>query len=853
MLEQHVVELHALDETWIPLTGAKAARLGALARIDGVRVPEGVCVTTGAYRHALAHTPRADALLRDLARLGPDDHDAVRAVTAELRAALAEAPLPDGLAKALTEALAPHGEDAAWAVRSSATAEDLPSASFAGQLDSRLGVVGADEVLRQVRQCWASLFTERAVAYRRRQGVDDRAALMGVIVQRMVPAEVSGVLFTADPVSGLRTTSVIEAVPGLGEDLVAGRAEPELTRVRDGAVVDRTPPGGRDPRDPSLPLLPDARAVRLAALGRRIEAEFGAPQDIEWCWADGTFHVVQSRPVTTLFPVPDAPDDAPRVYVSVGHQQMMTDAMRPLGRSLWRLTAMTPMTEAGGRLFVDVTARLAAPAGRAALLEVMGRGDPLVRDALETVLAREDFLPPLPEPAGQAPSAGQAPAAAPGYPEPDEGTVDRLVERCRAGLAALEQGIRGRTGADLFAYLREAFAEHRRELTDPESMGVLMAGMQAGQWLRDRLGEWLGEPEAADTLTLSLPGNVTARMGLDLLDVADVIRPHPEVVAHLERAGDADLLPGLSALDGGPEARAALEHWLERYGMRCAGEIDVTRPRWRENPTALVPLLLDHVRHARPGEARRRFEDGLRRAREKRDDVLARLRESPDGEARAAETARMIDRVRAFGGYREYPKYQIVSRYFVYRRALWEEAGRLVRAGVLADPDDIAYLTFEELEETARTGHADPDLLRRRKDEHRVFEQLAPPRVLTSDGQALHGTYRRDDVPEGALAGVPVSAGTVEGRARVVHDMTGAELEPGDILVTRFTDPSWTPLFVAAGGLVTEVGGQMTHGAVIAREYGLPAVVGVTGATERIPDGVRVRVHGAEGWVEILA
>jgi len=212
----------------------------------------------------------------------------------------------------------------------------------------------------------------------------------------------------------------------------------------------------------------------------------------------------------------------------------------------------------------------------------------------------------------------------------------------------------------------------------------------------------------------------------------------------------------------------------------------------------------------------------------------------------------MIDRVRTFIGYREYPKYGMVSRYFVYKQALLEEAERLAAAHVLREQDDIFYLRFAELHDVTRTNHVDDQLIRRRKDAFRSYQALTPPRVLTSDGEVVTGAYRRDDVPSGALVGLPVSAGVVEGRARVILDMAQADLDAGDILVTAYTDPSWTPLFVAISGLVTEVGGLMTHGAVIAREYGLPAVVGVEHATRLIRDGQRIRVHGTEGYVEVL-
>jgi pyruvate,water dikinase len=381
--------------------------------------------------------------------------------------------------------------------------------------------------------------------------------------------------------------------------------------------------------------------------------------------------------------------------------------------------------------------------------------------------------------------------------------------------------------------------------------------MQAAWQLNERVQEWLGEKNVADALTQSVPGNVTAEMGLALLDVADVIRPHPDVVAFLQQVEGENFLDELPALDGGREARDAIAAYLDKYGMRCVGEIDITRPRWSERPTTLLPMILANVKNAEPGAGERRFEQGRRLAMDKEQELLARLRalpaeEGPDGEPKAEEAKRLIDRIRTFAGYREYPKYHMVSCYFVYKQALLNDADRLVQAGVLRDREDIFYLRFDEFGDVVRTNQVDDELVRQRKDAYRSYQALTPPRVLTSDGEAVTGSYRRADVPAGALTGLPVSAGTVEGRARVILDMADADLEAGDILVTAYTDPSWTPAFVAIKGLVTEVGGLMTHGAVIAREYGLPAVVGVEQATRLIRDGQRIRVHGTDGYVEIL-
>ncbi len=895
MSELYVVGLHEVDESQLAVVGGKGAQLGALSRIDGIRVPAGFCVTTDAFRRIMAEAPsigdRLDQLSRlpslisgDAGRAGgsgdpgssgdPGERDAIRTLSAEIRRIIEEIPVPGDLAAAITGAVARLGERGAYAVRSSATAEDLPTASFAGQQDTYLNVLGPAAILLHVSRCWASLFTERAVTYRQRNGIDHAGVQMAVVVQQMVFPQAAGILFTADPISSNRKVASVEASFGLGEALVSGLVNPDVFTVRDGEIVTKTiaakqravfadPAGGTQEQAIEIgqqeqPALTDAQVVRLVELGRRIEAHVGRPQDIEWCLTGDGFQIVQSRPITTLFPIPESGDAQNHVYLSVGHQQMMTDPMKPLGLSFWQLTTPAPMAEAGGRLFVDVTQRLASPTSRAGLLELMARSDPLMTDALRTVLARGDFIrslaaedPPRPLPGG---------ATAP--LETDPAIVTELIGRNEASVAAVRRDIATLSGAALLDFIRADIQELRRILFDPQSHQVFMSAMDATWWLNGHLEEWLGEKNAADVLTQSVPHNVTSEMGLALLDVADVIRPHADVVAFLQqleaagRGGDIEgegFLDELSELAGGQEAREAIGAWLDTYGMRCVGEIDITRPRWSERPATLVPLILGNIKNFEPGESRRRFERGREEAWRKEQELLGRLRALPDGEPRAEETKQMIDLVRTFIGYREYPKYGMVSRYFVYKRALMDEAERLVQAHVLRELEEIFYLTFAELTDVVRTRRVDHELIDRRKDAFRSYEALTPPRVLTSEGEAITGTYRRDDVPAGALIGLPVSAGTVEGRARVILDMSRADLEPGDILVTTHTDPSWTPLFVAVAGLVTEVGGLMTHGAVIAREYGLPAVVGVVDATRLIADGQRIRLHGTDGYVEVLS
>lgn len=440
-------------------------------------------------------------------------------------------------------------------------------------------------------------------------------------------------------------------------------------------------------------------------------------------------------------------------------------------------------------------------------------------------------------------------------PEPidsDPTIAADLIKQSEASIEELKRKIQTLSGEDLFDFILEDIQELRKILFDPPSHRVIMGAMDAASWINEKMYEWLGEKNAADTLSQSVPNNVTSKMGLELLDLADVIRPYPEVISYLQQTKDDNFLDELLQFEGGQEVRDAIRAYLNKYGMRGAGEIDISRTRWSEKPITLVPLILGNIRNFEPGASKQKFEQGRQEALKKEQELLDRLKQLPDGEQKAEETKQKIDLIRNWSGYREYPKYGMVSRYFVYKQALLKEAERLVQASIIHEKDDIYYLTFEELREAVRTKQLDSQIISKRKDDYRLYGKLTPPRVITSDGEIITGEYKREDIPVGAIVGLAVSSGVIEGRARVILKMEDADLDDDDILVTTFTDPSWTPLFVSIKGLVTEVGGLMTHGAVIAREYGLPAVVGVENATKLIKDGQRIRIHGTEGYVEIL-
>jgi len=867
-----VLGFEEMDSTQLMLVGGKALNLGELSKIEGMQVPEGFCVTTAGYQKAIEQNDIFHALLKRLTLLKIEDREQIAELSKKIRQAILDTALPLEVVQAVAHRISRYGDEYTYAVRSSATAEDLPHASFAGQQDTYLNI-GTLSVLEHIRKCWASLFTERAVIYRMQNGFDHGQVYLSVIVQKMVFPQASGIMFTADPITCNRKLLSIDASFGLGEALVSGLVSADCYQVKDGAIVSKRieskkvaiygkTEGGTEtrqlhPDQQKAQTLTDRQILQLECIGRRIEEHFGCPQDIEWCLANDTFYIVQSRPITTLYPIPEANDQENHVYVSVGHQQMMTDPIKPLGISFWVLTGASPMFKTGGgRLFVDISKGLASTAGRQNLLGVLGHSDPLIKDALITIIEREDFIkldPNDPSAPGPVKShTGMSPADILAEAGNDPEIVAHLIQRSEASLSALKQNIQTKSGLEVLDCILEDMQQRKQRVSESNDLSVIMAALHASAWMNEKMNEWLGEKNAADTLSLSVPHNVTSEMGMELLDVADRIRPYPEIIEYLQRVKDDYFLDELLQFEGGRQVRDGIAAFLDKYGMRCAGEIDITRTRWSEKPSMLIPMILSNIKNLEPGSSKRKFEQGRLEAWKKEQDLLARLKQLPGGEQKAEETKQMIDLIRNFIGYREYPKYDIVRRYFIYKQALLKEAERLAKANIIQEKEDIYYLAFEELKETMRTNQLDYKVINQRKEEYKRYEKLTPPRVITSDGEIVTGRYKRENIPDGAIAGLAVSSGVVEGRARVILNIEEADLEDGDILVTAFTDPSWTPLFLSVKGLITEVGGLMTHGAVIAREYGLPAVVGVENATKLIKEGQRIRVHGTEGYIELL-
>ncbi len=873
-MKPYILSFQEIDKTKLGIVGGKGLNLGELSKINGVRVPDGFCVTTEAYKKSINSNPELEVLFEKLAELNSNDRMKISEISRSIRLTIENIKMGKEIESEIEKALRKNEGKQAYAVRSSATAEDLPHASFAGQQDTYLNIIGREEILKHVIKCWASLFTDRAVTYRIQNGFDHRKVLLSVVVQEMVIPEASGIMFTADPMTSDRKTLSIDAGFGLGEALVSGLVNPDIYKVTEGKITNKSigtkemeimPDQNGGTREATIEesrqkmqVLGDEQILHLAAIGKKIEDHFGASQDIEWCIVNNEFNIVQSRSITTLFPVPESEGaKKPRVYMSIGHTQMMTDTIKPLGMSFFEMISEASMSKVGGRIYTDITHDLASTVGRNRLIMATGKQDPLIQGAIKNLTRNRDFMASLPKGKrnikGGIFTAGSIMETIKMHRRNDPSIIDEILIEFEKELKEIDSALSGLSGEQVFEFIVKDRDRLLAMAYNPKILGAIIAGILVNDSLNKKVEKLLGEKNVADTLTKSLDRNVTSEMGLALCDVADVIRRYPKVLEYISRnPEDEEFFEEMAKLPGGRETVEAFREFLRKYGMRCPGEIDITKERFEEKPTQLIPMLLNNIRVLKAGEHTIRFQEGRQEANAKGEEILRRLNIIPGGNSKARKIGKSISILRNFIGCREYPKYYIVRRYQVYKKALMKEAYTLVGKGIIRHCEDIFYLYFNELREVVRTNKLDYSIIEKRKEDYTRFEKLTPPRVITSDGFVPLSGFSSGDIPEGAISGIPVSAGVVEGRARVVLSVDEARIEEGDILVTQFTDPSWTPLFVTIKGLVTEVGGFTTHGAVITREYGLPGVVGAENATKLIKDGQRIRVNGTAGYVEIL-
>ena len=875
-----VLRFDQVDGSSGAAVGGKAANLGVLSKAQ-MPVPPGFCVTTDGYRLVVGQL--LDEVLDQL----EDAHTTeVPALAAAARERVAAAPVPEELAAEVLRSYAELGGGAV-AVRSSATAEDLEGASFAGQQDTYLNVVGEDAVLDAVRRCWASLWTDRAVSYRASAGIDSRTVALAVVVQAMVQSAAAGVMFTADPVTGTRRHTVIDAGLGLGEAVVSGAVNPDhfvvdavTSSIRerrrgDLRVLIRGLPGGGTERvdlDGSSrdAVLSDAQVLELAALGRRVQELYGAPQDIEWALdQDNRLWLTQSRPITTLYPVLERSDRAGlRVFMCMTLAQGLTRPITPMGLAAFRLLgssvaagAGSPVAEprqgpsalvvAGQRVFVDFTEVLSHPIGRHAALAAFGVMEARAAAVLRGLAQTDDFR------------------AVTGSRLSLLRRVVRVARKVRAPQSVLTAAVSPdrayRAIEDRERQLRrdlvlpddatpEERLEHVQRLLServfwfmPTGIAYPLAGF-ALLGLARRLLRGLLAPGELQTVLRGLPHNVTTEMDLALWRLSRELEAD-EPSRQAFRRHDPRLLAE-RFLAGGlpPAAQHGLGGFLQRYGHRAVAEIDLGMPRWSDDPTHLVGVLTNYLRHDDPALAADvQFAAGDAAARAMTDTLVARAVQRSRVRGEVVRFA--LRRARQLAGLREAPKNLLVLALAGLRQHLVLVGRTLVDRGLLDEAEDVFFLDLTEAADAVAGRDARALVLERRETYAAELRRRHIPRILLSDGTEPEAVRVPGAVLDGALSGSPASAGTVTAPVRVILDPVGARLEPGEILVAPSTDPGWTPLFLTAGGLVMEMGGSNSHGAVVAREYGIPAVVGVPDATTRLRSGQLVTVDGAAGSV----
>jgi rifampicin phosphotransferase len=889
-----IIPFHSAEAT-LDSAGGKGMNLARLTRA-GFDVPGGFIISTDAYREFVSANRWLPAILSGVEDLSAEDASALERVSAQIRVAFSAGKMPAELEAAIRTAYADF-ENKPVAVRSSATAEDLPDLSFAGQQDTYLNVVGAEQLLEAVIKCWSSLWTARAMGYRIRNGIDHKEAALAVIVQEMVQSEASGVLFTANPLTGLRSETVIDATLGLGEALVSGQVEPDhyVVDTLNSRILMKTlgakkistrgkTSGGVEMIEESAEAqqaLSDENILEVGEVGQRIQSEYGFPQDIEWAFAENRLYILQSRAITSLYPLPKESFDPLIVWFSFGSVQGLLGALTPLGQDAIRMAFSGAgklfgaqihydqneiLIPAGERLWIKISDVLRHPIGTRVYETFLGFAEPSVRQILQglsneprlsvgrghikinTLGALLDFILPI---------VGRA-AINMHDPQKARAEFQAYIES-----QLIHPSI---TGEDKFARLAQRLEFMQRHISTAlyrllprfiPFLGPAVASL-------DLITRLAGSENDAQTdhgfsasaleVTRGLPNNVTTEMDLALWSTANVIRRDQDSFRTFLES-DARALASRYLNETLPEAaQTAVADFMKQYGMRGLAEIDMGQLRWREEPTAIMQTLQSYLQISEDMAPDTLFEKGAKAAELAVERLAMQARRGAGGAIKEKLVRALAKRVRILMGLRESPKFFIIRLMGIVRNELLASGQEFASEGVIEKPEDVFFLHFHELQALANHDLRDwKGLIRERRDLYeRENRRRQIPRVLVSDGRAFYegiGVLADTDT---VISGSPVSPGVVEGIVHIIFDPRGAQLAPGEILVCPGTDPAWTPLFMAAGGLITEVGGMMTHGSVVAREYGIPAVVGVHQATTRLKDGQRIRIDGTAGKIMVL-
>lgn len=887
-MNQYILPFAKVTREYLNIAGGKGANLGEMTGAD-FPVPPGFVVTTKAFDAFMAGWTDQNSLLEQLDHIASSNLDQARSLSAQLRKELGALSVPPEVAKKIEDNLKEFSSETAFAVRSSATAEDLPGASFAGQQDTYLNIKGGASVIDHVKKCWISLFTDRAVIYRLEKGFSHREVKLAAVVQKMVFPESSGILFTADPLSGHRNRIVIDAGYGLGEALVSGLINPDHYSLRkEDLQILKVDIG-----DKSLQIRPDGEGgtyeenlsaekrvsqvltreeiTRLAQLGRKIEAHYQSPQDIEWCIEKGEIYIVQARPITSLYPIPQLTyqDDAYHAYVSLGHIQVMTDPMPPMAHSA--IHKVFPFGKKGGaesncsvfassgsRLFIDFTPLLFHP--------ILGRIIPKRLESLELLIAKsiqnlvegEDFK------RARRSGKGVKLSSILEYVKPVmqqtiktyfflpyEGRTSERLDFYLKWFKGVEEKVNQSpdSGERLFLIRQEMLGFFKVLMT---IIGYMIPGFIAKSRIL-KMVRSQGLQNLVAALESGLKGNVTTEMDLELGDLTDEIRKIPGLLELLQ--GSSHMSETLRKLNEDPGYGEFLKKWyrfMDRYGMRGISEFDISKPRWSDDPTSLLMAVKGMMQGEVSGHHRKQYGELTAEAERSGQILIKAVDRGLFRKRKVQKMTRLIGLMRNGIPLREHGKYFLMRIFGLLREELVKAAVELKSTGRIHNIEDVWFLNLDEVIKAFSEPEMElKDRISLRRAGFEADSQKVPPRVIASTGEIPKAVIT-GDFPKGAIPGAGVSSGQIEGIARVITDPMSQVLEPGEILVAPFTDPAWTPLFINASAVVIEVGGMMTHGSVIAREYGIPAVVSVIDATTLIETGQRIRVNGDLGYVEVL-
>jgi rifampicin phosphotransferase len=834
-----VASLTHFDRASLAQAGGKGANLGELIKA-GFDVPPGFVITTAGYDLLLQSNGLQAKIEQMVGLLIIDNPDSVAEISGQIRDAIQHASIPDPITDSAFKAYR-QLKGGAVAVRSSATAEDLPEAAFAGQQETFLNVIGEQALLDAVRSCWASLWTERAILYRARQNVDQVSVKLAVVVQKMVPADVAGVMFTVNPVSGDKGELVIDASPGLGEAVVSGLVTPdhivvnksrlhikELQVGRSEVIIRSKAGGGTEqvtPTDKNKDAALSPSEVRnLARLGKQIEQHFGTPQDVEWAWIkDGTktgkILILQARPMTAL-PKPMKLTAPTRMVIPMLAEMWIT---RPYPLDVTTFTGT--IERAIGNLLVVMVGN-SAPDPEKALVEEDGV---VTHFELPTVHPSPGML-----------IMPWLTLWRTRHYDPARWQADPIIDEVLEGARELEKrDLQSLTWKQNIEILHESLAliprvMQLRERYIPKALVglgklwlVLTLTGHKDRFSRLILGVETKTTEtnrALETLAGQIRGDVALR----------------ELFAHSE---PDELQSALQESAAGQVFLRNFNAFLVQYGHRETA-LTISQPAWKDEPKIVLGILKVLA------SAELQNTDRYQQWKRERDGLLARsiLGRWPLRNLflKSLTNARFLFQIREDTHF-----YATLAQPLV-RRVVLELGNRLQQVNAIKSATDIFHLRLDEVEklgepwpppqETISQIH---ELVSRRnaKRESLVNKPMVDPRLLESPP---HDQMDEDII----LSGSPGSPGTASGPARIVHDASEfGKLQPGEILVAPATNPAWTPLFQRAAAVVVDMGGAASHAAIVAREYGVPAVMGTFDGTRKLTDGQWIQVDGSRGLV----